>query len=42
MELAGKIGSINRVREEEAQRGNDTVHGRDAQPCISLLDLELP
>jgi hypothetical protein len=40
MKLAGKIRSINRVREEEAQRRNDAVHRRHAQARIALFDLE--
>lgn len=39
-ELARQIGTIDRMREEEAQRRHDAVHGRRGDAILLLLDLE--
>jgi hypothetical protein len=39
-ELARQIGTIDRMREEEAQRRHDAVHRRHGNTVVLLLDLE--
>jgi hypothetical protein len=39
-ELARQIGTIDRMREEEAKRRDDAVHGRHRHAALLLLDLE--
>jgi hypothetical protein len=39
-EPARQIGTIDRMREEEAQRRHDAVHRRHGNAVLLLLDLE--
>jgi hypothetical protein len=39
-ELAGQIRPVERVREEEAQRGHGAVHRRGVHPKLRLMNLE--